>query len=192
MASPDTAGAGHGDGAAAPQGRLDRVIDHGCAVVEGLLAALMMAMVAMVLGNVVLRYAFGTGIAVSEELSRLGLVWITFIGAVVAWWRGQHLGVDTVVLLLPPVGRWLCALASEALAILCCVLVVIGTAQQHEISTTTTSLVTGLPLIWVYGMGYVAGAGIGALALLRLVRLAMKGPRAMQAQVHTDHTEVLV
>ena len=191
MASPDTAGAGRGDGAAGPKGALDRVIDRGCAAVEGLLAALMVAMVAMVLGNVVLRYAFGTGIAVSEELSRLGLVWITFVGAVVAWWRGQHLGVDTVVVLLPPGGRWLCALASEVLAVVCCVLVVIGTAQQHEISATTASLVTGLPLIWMYGMGYVAGAGIGALALLRLVRLAMKGPRAMQAEVHAEHTELL-
>ncbi len=162
-------------------GLIDRLLDRGFAVVEGLLALLMLALVGMVLGNVVLRYAFGTGIVVAEELSRLGLVWITFLGAVVAWHRGLHLGVDNVVAALPPAGRWLCALASEAAALLCCVLVVVGTAQQHEISATTTSLVAGIPLIWMYGMGYVAGAGIAGLALLRFVRLLHRGPRAMQA-----------
>lgn len=164
---------------------LDRLLDRGFAAVEALLALLMLAMVAMVLGNVILRYAFGTGIVVSEELSRLGLVWITFLGAVVAWHRGRHLGVDTVVSVLPPVGRWLCALVSEAAALLCCVLVVIGTAQQHEISATTTSLVAGIPLIWMYGMGYVAGGGIAALALLRLVRLLHGGPQAVSAREAT-------
>jgi len=170
---------------------IDRLIDQLCALVEAGLAVLMVAMVAMVLGNVVLRYAFGTGIVVSEELSRLGLVWITFAGAVVAWRRGLHLGVDTVVVLLPARGRWLCALASEVAALVCCVLVVAGTAQQHDISATTTSLVAGIPLIWMYGMGYVAGAGIGALALLRLVRLLRGGPAALQAAQPAPAAEVV-
>ena len=192
MASPEAAPGPHGGPASAPSGPLDRAIDRGCAVVEGLLAALMIAMVAMVLGNVILRYAFGTGIVVSEELSRLALVWITFVGAVVAWWRGLHLGVDTLVKALPPGGRWVCEIASEALALLCCVLIVIGTAQQHEVSATTTSLVAGIPMIWMYGMGYVAGVGIGALALLRLVRALRRGPRALEALPHPDATEVAV
>ena len=187
-APPGTTAAPHGDGAA--RGPVDRAIDRGCAVVEGLLAVLMVAMVGMVLGNVILRYAFGTGIVVSEELSRMGLVWITFIGAVVAWWRGLHLGVDTVVNVLPPVGKWLCEIASEALAVLCCVLVVVGTAQQHEISATTKSLVAGIPMIWMYGMGYFAGAGIAALALLRLLRAVRRGPRALEALPHPEPTEV--
>lgn len=167
--------------AAAPVGWLDRLLDQGFAAVEALLVVLMLAMVAMVLGNVVLRYAFGTGIVVSEELSRLGLVWLTFIGAVVAWHRGMHLGVDTLTVRLNPTARWLCALVSEAAALLCCVLVVIGTAQQHDISATTTSLVAGIPLIWMYGMGYVVGVGIAGLALLRLLRLLRGGPGAAPA-----------
>ena len=157
-----------------------RAVDRLFGVVEALLAALLVAMVAMVLGNVILRYAFGTGIVVSEELSRLGLVWITFAGAVVAWRRGAHLGVDTLVRVLPPAGRWLCAMVSEALAVVCCAVVVVGTWQQHEISATTTSLVAGIPLIWVYGMGYVAGGGIALLSLVRLVRLAAGGPALLE------------
>lgn len=41
-------------------------------------------MVVMVFGNVVLRYAFNSGIAISEEVSRWLFVWITFLGAIVA------------------------------------------------------------------------------------------------------------
>lgn len=175
MPSPETHAAGEGPGPGAA------VIDGLFRLVEAGLSALLVAMLGMVLGNVVLRYAFGTGIVVSEELSRMGLVWITFIGAIVAWRRGAHLGVDNVVQMLPPLGRWLCALASETLAVLCCVLVVIGTWQQHDISVSTTSLVAGIPMIWMYGLGYCTGGGIALLSLQRIVQLLARGPRALDA-----------
>lgn len=166
------------------QPRAGRAVDLLFAGIEGLLALLLVAMLAMVLGNVLLRYVFGTGIVVSEELSRLGLVWITFAGAVVAWRRGAHLGVDNLVQALPRAGRWICAVLAEALTVLCCVLVVIGTWQQHAVSLSTTSLVAGIPLIWMYGMGYVAGGGIGLLSLHKLLRLLAGGPRAVEDLPH--------
>ncbi len=49
-------------------------------------------MVVLVFGNVVLRYAFNSGITVSEELSRWLFVWLTFVGAVVALRDHAHLG----------------------------------------------------------------------------------------------------
>lgn len=178
----------HEHAAAAPRqqqpGRVERAIDLLFSGIEGVLALLLVAMLAMVLGNVLLRYAFGTGIVVSEELSRLGLVWITFAGAVVAWRRGAHLGVDNLVQALPRAGRWVCALLAEALTVLCCVLVVIGTWQQHEVSLSTNSLVAGIPLIWMYGMGYVAGGGIGLLSLHKLLRLLAGGPRSVEDLPH--------
>ena len=54
-------------------------------------------MVILVFGNVVLRYGFNSGIAISEELSRWLLVWLTFLGAIVALREHAHLGVDTLV-----------------------------------------------------------------------------------------------
>ena len=44
----------------------------------------MVGMVVMVFGNVVMRYAFNSGLTVSEELARFLFVWMTFLGAVVA------------------------------------------------------------------------------------------------------------
>ena len=49
--------------------------------IEAVMALLLVAMVAMVLGNVILRYGFDTGISASEELSRTAFVWLTdFVG----------------------------------------------------------------------------------------------------------------
>ena len=52
--------------------------------VELVMAALLVAMVFMVLGNVILRYGFHTAISAGEELLRTPFVWLTFVGAVVA------------------------------------------------------------------------------------------------------------
>jgi TRAP-type C4-dicarboxylate transport system permease small subunit len=47
--------------------------------------------------NVVLRYGFGSGIAASEELSRLLFVWMVFIGATAAYPAGEHMAFTSLV-----------------------------------------------------------------------------------------------
>ena len=47
--------------------------------------------------NVVLRYGFGSGIAASEELSRLLFVWMVFLGAAAAYPAGEHMAFTSLV-----------------------------------------------------------------------------------------------
>lgn len=141
-------------------------------LVDGLLAAMLVTMLGMVLLNVILRYGFGTGISASEELSRTLFVWITFIGAIVATREGTHLGVDSLVANLPHGGRVVCAVLSELIIVGCCALIFWGTLRQHEVNATMGSLVTGMPMIWVFGIGYVMALGIGALGVYKLWRIA--------------------
>lgn len=138
---------------------------------ELLLAALLLAMVVMVFGNVVLRYAFNSGITVSEELSRYCFVWLTFAGAIVAMRENAHLGMSNVVERLPRGGRVACAALSQVLIVVCCALLVWGTARQHEVNATTFAPVTRMSLIWIHGMGYLTGTTIAALALHKLWRI---------------------
>lgn len=138
---------------------------------ELLLAALLLAMVVMVFGNVVLRYAFNSGITVSEELSRYCFVWLTFLGAVVAMRDDAHLGMSNMVELLPRPGKVVCAALSQVAIVGCCALLVWGTARQHEVNATTRAPVTEMSLIWIHGMGYVTGTGIALLALVKLWRI---------------------
>ena len=59
---------------------------------ELLIVLCLLAMVVMVFGNVVLRYAFNTGITISDEMSRYCFIWQTYIGAMVAMREKGHLG----------------------------------------------------------------------------------------------------
>ena len=159
-----------GPGGAAPG--IGRAVDVFFRLVDGLLAGLLAAMVVMVFGNVVLRYFFNSGIVVSEELARFCFVWLTFIGAVVAARDGTHLGMDNVVNRLSRRGKLICLAASQLLILLCCVLLIVGTWRQHSINATTAAPVTGLPMSWIFGLGYVVGGGIGLVALHDLWRIA--------------------
>src|SRR5678815_2878573 len=84
---------------------VERIADIYCKLLCALMAGGLMLMVALVFGNVVLRYVFNSGITVSEELGRWLFVWITFLGAIVALREHTHLGTDALVSRLPPAGK---------------------------------------------------------------------------------------
>ena len=80
---------------------IERLLDLYCRLLKVAIALCLAVMVVLVFGNVVLRYGFNSGIPISEELSRWLLVWLTFLGAIVALREHAHLGVDTLVRALP-------------------------------------------------------------------------------------------
>lgn len=149
-----------------------RVVDHAFRALEFVLAACLVVMVLMVLGNVVLRYTLNSGILVSEEMSRFLFVWLTFIGAVIAAREGSHLGVDTLVSRLPRGGKVFCLVVSEILILGCCAVLFWGTWQQMEINATNVAPVTGLPMSWVYGISLFTSIGIGLIVAHKLWRIA--------------------
>ena len=73
--------------------RLERAV---FGLIDLVLVLLIAGMFFMVFGNVVLRYGFNSGIIVSEELSRIFFVWLTFLGAVTVFRDRQHVGVDAL------------------------------------------------------------------------------------------------
>jgi TRAP-type C4-dicarboxylate transport system permease small subunit len=139
---------------------------------ERLMVVLLTAMVLMVFVNVVLRWTVDSGLDISEEMSRYFFVWLTFIGAVVVMREHLHLGVDALVGRLGRRGRLACLMASDALILLCCAVFFWGTWQQQAINASNISPVTGISMIWVFGVGYFSSVMIGLMVLLRLVRAA--------------------
>src|SRR5512133_57253 len=134
---------------------MQKLIDGFFKFLEFLVVAMLVAMVFMVFGNVVMRYAFDTGITVSEEMSRYCFIWLTYIGAMVAMREGGHLGMDTLVKVLPLGGKKVCFFLSELLMLVCNAMFLWGTYQMHELQVTNISPVVGFSMIWVYGIGYV-------------------------------------
>jgi TRAP-type C4-dicarboxylate transport system permease small subunit len=137
---------------------------------EILLIVLLSVMAIMVFTNVVLRYAFNSGMSVSEELSRYFFVWLSFIGAVVAFREHGHLGVESVVAMFGRTGRLVCMVLSNIIILACSMIFFWGTWQQFDINASMTAPVTGISMIWVYGIGLFSGAGLSLIALERLFR----------------------
>jgi TRAP-type C4-dicarboxylate transport system permease small subunit len=140
-------------------------------LLELLVVLLMLAMVVMVFGNVFLRYAFNSGITISDEMSRYCFIWLTYIGAMVAMREGGHLGVDTLVKHLPRAGKQVCLFMSESLMLFCNGLFLLGTWKMHELQVTNVSPVAGLSMIWVFGIGYVVSLVMGTMNIRVLYRL---------------------
>jgi TRAP-type transport system small permease protein len=150
---------------------IDRATSAYCKLLELLLVALLGAMVVMVFGNVVLRYAFNSGITVSEELSRWAFVWMTFLGAIIAVKEGGHLGTDMLVGRLGPTGKKICLGLAETLMLYCCWLIYAGSLEQTRINLDVEAPVSGWSMAWVAGVGIVFAVSAALFHLLKLVRL---------------------
>jgi TRAP-type C4-dicarboxylate transport system permease small subunit len=148
---------------------LSRWADRALNAAEWMLVLALAAMVAMVFGNVVLRYVFDSGIAVSDELSRFLFVWLTFLGAVTVFRHGGHMGFDMVVTALPRAGRQLCRVASDLLMLLCCAVFFWGAWQQTVLNLENLAPVSGVPLGWAYAAAVAAALGLAALILGDLI-----------------------
>mgnify|MGYP001301415287 CR=1 FL=1 len=150
---------------------MQRAIDIFYKFLELLLILLLAGMAVMVFLNVVLRYGFNSGLNVSDELSRYFFVWVTFIGAVVAFREHSHVGVETLVMMFGRKGRIVCMVLSNIIIIAVSAIFFWGTWKQSPINASMVAPVTKLPMIWVYGVGFFTGAGVVLIALERLLRL---------------------
>jgi len=141
---------------------IQNLLDRLCRVLSFVMVIFLAAMVVMVFGNVVLRYAFNSGLTVSEELSRWLFVWMTFLGALVALRTHHHLGTDSLIARLPVAGKKICLGASHLLMLYLCWLMFQGSWQQTVINWGTTSAVMEARM----GYFYAAGLFFSILAFL--------------------------
>jgi TRAP-type C4-dicarboxylate transport system permease small subunit len=140
-------------------------------LLEIILIALLAGMAIMVFVNVVMRYTMNSGINISEEMSRYFFVWITFIGAVVTFRENSHMGIETLVMFLSRGKRIVCMILSNIIILACSAIFFWGTWKQSGINSSMHAPVTGLSMIWVYGIGLFTGGVMFVIALERLYRL---------------------
>lgn len=156
-------------------------------------AALCLAgMVAMVFGNVVLRYAFNTGISATEELASWGLAYITYIAGLIALREHGHLGFDSVVKSLPAWAQRACYIVAHMLMIALAGMFLHGSWAQTMINLNNAAPASGLSLGWLYGVGIVFGAVAILVLLIDLFRAASgKAGEAALVMVESEASEAL-
>jgi TRAP-type C4-dicarboxylate transport system permease small subunit len=140
--------------------------------VEWLLVVLLGVMVVLVFGNVVLRYGFNSGIVFSEEVSRFVFMWLTLLGALVAMHDGAHLGMTSVVAMLPLAARRVCRFVSDSLMLGCCALLAHGTWKQVVLAMDDRAPVSGVPMGVVFSALLVCAGGMALMLLHSLWRQA--------------------
>ncbi len=152
---------------------LQKILDRYCQFLSALMVFALALMVVLVFTNVVMRYAFNSGITVSEELSRWLFVWVTFLGAIVAMHEGAHLGTDMLVSRLSVKGKKVCLVLGHLLMLYICWLLFKGSLDQVKVNLESTSAVMETSMAVFYASGMVcaaSGAVILVNHLLRLVR----------------------
>ena len=149
-------------------------INHYCRLLEWAIALLLAMMVVLVFGNVVLRYAFNSGITMSEELSRWMFVWLTFLGAIVALKEHGHLGSDMLVSRLPVAGKKALLVIGHLLMLYITWLLFQGSLAQARINWDVEAPVSGLSVAIFYSAGLVFAVSAGVL-LVHHLWLALSG-----------------
>lgn len=150
---------------------IQKLINGYCRVLAWLMVISLALMVIMVFGNVVMRYAFNSGLTLSEELSRWLFVWLTFMGGVVALNERAHLGTDTLISRLPRGGKKLCLLIALVLMLVCCWLIFKGALEQVKINWDSTSAVMETSMGYFYASGMVFSILAAPVLLVQLFRL---------------------
>lgn len=141
---------------------------------DGLLAALLGALLLVSLAQIGLRTLFDTGLTWAEPLSRAGVLWLALLGALGATRGQRHIAIDALPRILPPGGRRLAwALSQLAAALLCGGVAWLSLELVLFERESPVPFIAGIPS-WVPMLALPLGFGLMAV---RFVLAAWAGPQ---------------
>jgi len=119
------------------------------------------AVVSILCAQVVFRYFIGTSLDWIEEVSRILLTWLTYIGAAVALKRKGHIAVDTLLGLFPDAVRHYVDIATWILIVAFSAFLCIQGVTFALLSENTTFAALQVPVSWQY-----LGLPVGCLLMV--------------------------
>lgn len=150
-----------------------RKVESVAETVIGIIVGFTLAgMVILVFMNVVFRYFLNSAIAWSEEIARFMLIWLSFLGAVLAFMKNDHLSLDILVKALPRRPAAVLSSFADILVLIAVGLIFSGGLwiAQDSFSSGWTSPATETPYGIVYLVVPVSAGLMFLLGLLKLVR----------------------
>lgn len=121
----------------------------------GVILLLFSGMLVAAVAQVVSRYVFNAPLTWSEELSRYLFIWLSFLGAWVAWNRREHLGIDVLPELVPTRWRGPLLRLLEVLTLIFAVTSMYFGQKILSVSMRQPSAALRIPMVWVYSSYYV-------------------------------------
>ena len=161
------------DSAASPLRSTDAVPYARCVrlmvVGEQTLAAAFLFLIVSTMGaQVFARYFFGAPFSWSEEVARLGLIWMTFIAAAFVMAEGRHIAVDVLSPRLTVRGQLWLEYVSHIIVAGTCLLLLVGGSRFVWYVGKVGSPSLGIPKSWWYGA---VGAGLLLMAVHSVINL---------------------
>jgi TRAP-type transport system small permease protein len=152
---------------------VSRILDRLIWVIERALAYAFIAAVGLNFINVIGRYGFGISILSADELQIFIMVFMTFLGAAVVAWRGQHLRMDVVVNALPaPLRRLVRIVELVVIVILATFVLWNSTFYAEQMFSFGRVSDMGRVPMWIPHGAVAVGFGLMALiGCLRLVQI---------------------
>ncbi len=152
--------------------RLAGVIDRALAAILAPVVALGMAALIFVITAQIVSRVFFTAFGWTEEVARFLLIWLTFLGAALAWQQGRHIAVTVLVDRLPDLARR--GVQMGALAVVCAFALALAWLGWTfmEMSGAQRSPALRLRMSHVYTVIPVSAGLIAWFSLTDLLRLA--------------------
>ncbi len=146
--------------------------DKAARAIELALAAALIIAVALNFVNVIGRYGFGGGVFAADELQTYILVYLAFLGAALASWRGVHLRMDVLAQRLPArmqkILLWCELVLVVALSALVTWVAWRYVAEMYALGARSQT--AQLPM-WIPHLALLLGFGLmAAIGVLRLVK----------------------
>lgn len=131
---------------------------------EGLAAALLVAIIAMLLGGVVSRYGMGRPVVWIDEAVSIAFIWVAMIGAAIAMHRNEHLRLTLFLEMVP--ARWRGYVHAFSLAAVAAFLIAL-LQPAYEFAVEEWFITT--PTLELPNTVRVAAIGCGLVLMLGLV-----------------------
>ena len=115
-------------------------------------AVIFLGMIGLVFINALLRYLFGASFPPSEEWARFLFLYITFFGAIEAFYRNRHIAVDMVVSKLRGTTRKAVDIVASLLTMFSLGLLLVGGVQLVRQTMDTNSVATNINMTYINGI----------------------------------------
>jgi len=115
-------------------------------------ATIFLGMIGLVFFNALLRYLFGASFPPSEEWARFLFLYITFFGAIEAFYRNRHIAVDMVVSKLHGATRKTVDIVASLLTMFALGLLLVGGVQLVRQTMDTYSVATNINMVFINGI----------------------------------------
>lgn len=152
--------------------RLERGTD---AIIQPVVFLCTAALIAVITLQIISRVFF-TAVGWTEEVARFLLVWITFLGATLAYQRGRHIAVTFVVEALPRPLRRLARLLAVLVALGFMVALIVIGYRYMQVQSFQKSASLRLSMTYVYAVIPLSAALMAWYALIDLIALIVEGP----------------